>query len=151
MNLMIVKRLVSTVLLVQLAACYAYVPAQPGGPARAAEVQVRLSQPAPFDVRDLTIQNVTRLDGEVIAWDPDVLRLSATALTSAAGQQFPGAAQTVMISRADISGLEVKRVSRFRTALAVGGVLLAAALASVIISEGEVFGDGRGGNGGNKQ
>jgi hypothetical protein len=126
------------------ASCFAYRAAEPGAVEPGQTVRVTLT---PSGTQELTQQvgpRVESLDGRVIATRDSTLAVSVTQLTRArAGEEFwPG--DSVMVPVRGVSGVEVRRLDRKRSALAVGGTLAAIFVLRRVVREAGLFGGGAG-------
>ncbi len=130
-----------------LGACYTYVPAEVGAPTRGTTVRTRLEGEPTYEVGDRRIHDIAAVEGEVIAWEPDTLALSAAEVLGVGGESFAGQGYTVRLPLAQISGLTIKRLDKARTILLALGTALAAVLAQQALSNGFGSGDGPGGGG----
>jgi hypothetical protein len=107
------------------AACYQYVPSELGRPAPGATVRTEVQGNPTFEVGDRIVRDVTRVDGEVIRWEPDTLALSALELRSF-DRDYPGGGYTVRLGMADVVSVSLKRFDGRRTALlALAGAAVA--------------------------
>lgn len=105
-----------------VAGCYHYVPADPSEPRTGTPVRVHLEPPGSFELPGLTAHDVQRVDGEMITRNPSGLFLSATWLDAAGGRGFDGIGWTVRVDERSIRSFEARRVSWWRTGLAVVGL-----------------------------
>jgi hypothetical protein len=126
------------------AGCFAYRAAEPAAVEPGQTVRVTLT---PSGTQELTQQvgpRVESLDGRVIATRDSALAVSVTQLTRArAGEEFwPG--DSVMVPVRGVSGVEVRRLDRKRSALAVGGTLAAIFVLRRVVREAGLFGGGAG-------
>ncbi|HEX7118096.1 MAG TPA: hypothetical protein VF212_04875 [Longimicrobiales bacterium] len=143
-------RLVSCVLIVSVLStgCFAYAPVPAGVPDRRDRVRIHLSEPTSFTVGPATYHMIGEVEGEVIRWTEDQLALSATWLTSVAGQEFGGNMHTILVPRDRISLVEKRRLSPWRTAAIFGAGAFLSAAVSWAIPGIWSSGDGSGGSGG---
>lgn len=101
-----------------LTACYQYVPAELGSPPRGSIVRAEVQGSPMFQVGDRTVREVTRVDGEVIRWEPDTLALSALELRSV-DRDYAGSGYTVRLAMADVVSVSLRRLDKPRTTLLV--------------------------------
>lgn len=132
----------TALLLMALLGCYSYV--ETGLPTleRGDRVRVYLSEPATFDVGELTANNIVRMDAEVVRWDEEELVLSAWWLTAAAGREFNGNGRTVYVPRGQLDAIERRSVNGLQTGLLVAGSVAG------LVALGAAVGGGIGGGGG---
>jgi hypothetical protein len=118
--------------------CFAYAPLNGANPlpAQGSSVRAHLSEPGAFSLSDVTANNVIRVDGEVVQWDPDQLVLSAWWMRSRSGLEHKGVGETVLIPRSDIATLEHKQIAPGRT------VAFVAAVVGFVLLIGSQFGGG---------
>ena len=125
-----------------LTACLGYAPLGPTTPARGAEIAANVS---PLDVRigEITVHDVTLAQGRVTYADADSLVIAGTRFVSAAGTEYASLGSTVTIPRSQIGDLKQRRVSAWKTALALGAG--GAAIVAIIVSVGPLAGSSSGG------
>ena len=109
------------------AGCYHYVPVT-GGYDQIKQGQVvraGLVEEESFTLSDLTVHNITGIDGEFVRADPSDLILSALWLDSSLRDVgFPGDGWSVRIPISNVARFEIKRLDRWRTAGLVAAILL---------------------------
>ncbi|OLC07623.1 MAG: hypothetical protein AUH42_03250 [Gemmatimonadetes bacterium 13_1_40CM_70_11] len=120
--------------------CYSYTSLGSDAPPARADVIARLAAPTDIPLEDVTVHEVTLLDGHVIAADGDSLVLALTRFTATSGVTYAGFGARVAIPRVRVADLQLRRVSAARTALLIGGG--AAALVGIVASVGPLFGGG---------
>lgn len=130
-----------------LSACYHYVPAEGLGFPQGTQVRARLGTLASFELAQLTVNNVDRVDGEWVRAEDGELVLSATWLEAPTGIGFPGNGWTVRIPVRDVARLEVRRLSWWRTGAVLGGLAVGTWLGFEALGFG-TSGSGGGGGGG---
>lgn len=128
--------------LLTLGACFSYVPAAPGMLRQGQGVNVFLSAPQDVKLREVTANNVVRVQGEVIEADTQQLAVSASLLVSSSGYEQLGEGATVVIPRASVQQLTARRVSVVRSIGLAGSALVLAALARGSITGGSRDGGG---------
>jgi hypothetical protein len=112
-------------LLFVAAGCFQYVPPGNITPTRATPIRLYLEQPSSFELTNLIVTNVIRVDGELVRRDGGDVILSATWLDTPGGVGFDGEGWTLRIPESNISVFELKRMSWWRTgAVLLGGGLL---------------------------
>jgi hypothetical protein len=122
--------------------CFAYRAAEPAA-AQAGQI-VRLTL-TPAGSQELTRQvgpRVESLDGRVLAARDTALAVSVTQLTRArAGEEFwPG--DSVVVPVRSVGSLQVRQLDRKRSALAVGGTVVAIFVMRRVVQEAGIFGGG---------
>jgi len=131
--------------LVWSAACYHYVPVEGvvvyprGTPLRA-----QLDTLSSFELSAVTVHNVDQVEGELVARDPRQLVLSATWLQAATGNGFDGGGWTVYLPSGNVTGLQRKELSLWRSAVVVGGIVAGTWLGWNAIGLGPNSGEGGG-------
>ncbi len=109
--------------------CFAYATVADCAPFPEQGVRIRAHLSAPDRVRltNITAENVVRVDGDVIEWERQQLRVSAFWLRSSGGIEHRGVGESVTIERSRIVSLEKKTVSVARTG-AFAGLIVALGL-----------------------
>lgn len=129
-----------------LSGCHTFQAAEPGVPTRGTVVRTYLEPAVPVSIGEVAVQQTVSVSGEVVAWEPDYLVLSAGTLVSASGLDYFGGGQTVRLPRSVIDRLEARSLSTWRTAALTGAVIAGAVFLGIIAQEG--FGGEGGENGG---
>ena len=133
------------VLLVATAGCFQYVPEGDVAPTRGSPIRVHLERPASFELTQFTVNNVTRVDGEMVRREAGDVILSATWLDAVSGVGFAGEGRTLRIPESNLTALELKKISWWRTGAAVLGGALVTVLGFDLVGTGT---EGSGGGGG---
>ena len=133
---------VALLVCVLLTACLSYRPLGNVTPARGAEVVATM---APLDARvgEITVHRVTNVQGRVAFADADSLVIAGTRFTSDAGTAYQSIGDLVTIPRTQLLELKQKRVSGWKTAIALGAS--GAAVAAILAGVGPLSGFGSGG------
>jgi hypothetical protein len=126
-----------------LSGCYSYTRVDTVAPPRNAEVVATLSMPVDVRVHEVTVHEVTFVEGRVAYADADSLVLSGRRFLSAGGTEYASLGSPVTILRSSIGELRHKRVSAWKTALALGAG--GGAIAAIVASVGPLAGTGSGG------
>jgi len=129
-------------LLLGAGGCFSYVSESELTPTRGTPIRVHLERPASFELTRLTVNNVIIVSGELIRRDAGDVLLSATWLDTDVGSGFDGESWTLRIPDTNVSALEVKKFSWWRTGIAVLGT------AAITFSGFDALGGGGGGDGG---
>jgi hypothetical protein len=129
-----------------LPACHHYVPADATALSQGAPIRVHLSPPASFELPAITVHNIGSLDAELVRTENGEIVVSALWLDAVTGQGYSGQNWTLSVPRAGVSVVEVRRVSRWRTAAVFVGGFLATYLGFDALRGGES--GGRAGGGG---
>src|SRR2546427_10543162 len=120
------------VFLIPVSACLSYRPLGDVTPVRGAEVVATV---APLDARigEITVHRVTNVQGRVAFADADSLVIAGRRFTSDAGTAYQSIGDLVTIPRTQLLELKQKKVSGWKTAIALGasGAAVAAILAVV--------------------
>jgi len=129
-------------------ACYSYMPID--GPAVVgSEVRARLTRETALDQSELTGVLTQNYQGRVMAITSDSIRLSIVSGRAIGPTQTQTARRIVGLPMTGVQGLEERKLSGARTALAVAGAgaVVAAVVGGVLVGGGDSGGDG--GNGDN--
>ncbi len=137
------RRVILPGLAVVLSACVTYARVEGPVPLRNAEVVVTPKTPVDVLLGEITVHDVTRMEGRVAYADGDSVVLAARRFVTAVGTDYPSAGSPVTIVQDQIATLRRKRVSGWRTGLALGAS--GAALAAIVTSVGSLAGSGGGG------
>jgi len=144
-----IRVLLASALLASATGCYHYVPAPTLAQRQGTPLRANLERLSSFELAQITVNNVNRVDGEMVRVDAGDLILSATWLQAATGNGFPGNGWTVRIPERNIVGVELKRFSWWRTGVLVGGFVAGTWLGFEALGVGP-FGEGGGGTGGSQ-
>jgi hypothetical protein len=106
-----------------LSGCYHYVPTTASVARQGAPVRAHLASISDFELAQITVNNIDQVDGEMIRVDAGQLFLSATWLEAITGNGYAGNGWTVQIPEANMTGLEQKRVSVWRTGVVIAGLI----------------------------
>ena len=120
-------------LVVVLSGCFSYARTETDALPASTEVVVTLSAPLDVRIEEITVHGVTLLEGRVAYADADSVVLSGTRFHTETGMDYPSFGSPVTLPRSAIEALKRKRVSGWKTALALsaGGAAIAAIVASV--------------------
>ncbi len=140
--------LLLTALLFATEGCFSYVADSELTPTRGTPIRVYLERPASFELTRVTVNNVTIVSGELVRRDAGDVVLSATWLDTDLGGGFDGEGWTLQIPETNVSALEVKQFSWWRTGIAVLGVAAATFFGFDSLGSGSSGGSGGGGGGG---
>jgi len=122
--------------------CFSFVQESELAPTRGSPIRVHLERPASFELTRITVNDVTTVNGELVRRADGEVVLSATWLDTVFGDGFDGEGWTLRIPETNVSALEVKQFSWWRT----GAVLLAGGIATFFGFD--ALGTGSGGSGG---
>jgi hypothetical protein len=122
--------------------CFEYVPEGSVEPARGTTLRLHLENPTSFDLTQFTVNNIIIVNGELVRREAGDVIVSAKWLDAAIGDGFDGENWTLRIPETNVSAVEVKRLSWWRTGAAVLGI------AAVTIFGFDAFGTGTEGSGG---
>lgn len=136
------------VLILAVSGCYHYVPEAGRTLAQGTPVRIRLEHPRSFELPSLTAHNIQVVTAEMVEGQDGEVVVSTTWLDAATGEGFPGENWTFRIPRENIAALEVRTLSRWRTA-AVFVMGFLATYAGWDALRGSDAGGGEPGNGGN--
>jgi hypothetical protein len=123
----ILKYLPMLALILLAEGCFQYVPVGGTPLDRGSLIRLRLERPASFELTQVTVNDVSIVNGEWVASDAGDMLLSATWLESFNGIGYDGENLTLRIPEANVSTLEAKRFSWWRT----GAVLLGGAIGAI--------------------
>lgn len=144
----IVRRLVLLApFLAAASGCYHYVPAGASTPPQGTPVRLHMERPESFELPAITVHNIGELEAEMVREDLGELVVSALWLRAVTGQGYPGGGWTLRIDQGKISRVEVRSLSRWRTAAVFIGAVAATWLGFDAL-QGSNSGDGGGGGGG---
>lgn len=105
-------------------ACYHYVPVPEGAVyPRGTPLRAQLDTLSSFELSAVTVNNIDQVEGELVTQDPRQLVLSASWLEAVTGNGFDGGGWTVYLPSGNVTGLERKRISLWRSAVVVGGIV----------------------------
>ncbi len=130
-----------------LAGCYHYVPTERYAQPRGTAVRASLDSLASFELSAVTVNNIERVDGEMVRLDQGDMVLSASWLHSIIGNGFDGGGWTVRIPESNLMSLQLKKVSLWRTGVVIGGLVLATWVGFDQLGGGTQAGGGGGGTG----
>jgi len=105
-----------------VAGCYHYVPAVATTSPQGTPLRAYLDTLSSFELAQITVNNIDQVEGEMVRADARELILSATWLQAITGNGYPGNGWTVTIPEANVTALEQRRLSWWRTAIVVGGI-----------------------------
>ena len=132
-------------LLLAAEGCFQYVPEGDVAPTRGSPIRVHLERPTSFELTQFTVNNVIRVDGEMVRREAGDVILSATWLDAVTGVGFAGEGRTLRIPETTVTALELKKISWWRTGAAVLGGALVTILGFDLLGTGT---EGSGGGGG---
>jgi hypothetical protein len=115
-------------------------------PDQGKEVRAYLDVPGQFELQEITVNNVVRVDGEVIEFDDGQLWLSGFWFVSASGLEHKGVGETVAMNLNSLGSLERKRFSIAKSV----GLAGAFALISILLQTSGSLGGGSEGGGPDK-
>ena len=130
-----------------LAGCYHYVPTVATAAPQGTPVRAHLNSIAAFELAQVTINNVDRVEGEMVRVDAGDLILSATWLQAITGNGYPGNGWTVRIPENNVSAVEERRLSWWRTGIVIAGAVVGTWLGFEALGVGPTSGTGGGGTG----
>lgn len=127
--------------------CFSFVQESELAPTRGSPIRVHLERPASFELTRVTVNDVTTVNGELVSRADGEVVLSATWLDTVFGDGYDGEGWTLRIPETNVSALEVKQFSWWRT----GAVLFAGGFATFFgfdaLGTGSGGSDGGGGGG----
>ena len=130
-------------LITGLSGCFGYRQLGTAAPARGLEIAASVSAPLEVRIGDITVHDVTFAQGRVAYADGDSLVISGTRFVSAAGMEYASLGSLLTIPRGRVLELRERRVSTWKTALALGAG--GAAIAAIVMSVGPLSGSSGGG------
>ena len=145
-------RLVCLLLTLPLAAgCYHYVPTTTtAGHPQGTPLRAHLSTMSSFELSQITVNNIDRVEGELVRLDQGDVILSATWLQAVTGNGYPGNGWTVRIPEVNVTGVEKREISWWRTGVVMGAIAVGTWLGFEALGVGP-FGTEGGGGGGVQQ
>lgn len=114
-------------------------------PTRGNPIRLHLERPSSFELTQFTVNDVIRVDGEMVRREAGDVILSATWLDASTGVGFDGEGSTLRVPETNIAGLELKRVSWLQTGVVMLGGALVTILGFDVLGTGS---EGSGGGGG---
>ena len=96
-------------LLLAAEGCFQYVPEGDVAPTRGSPIRVHLERPTSFELTQFTVNNVIRVDGEMVRREAGDVILSATWLDAVTGVGFAGEGWTLRIPETTVTALELKK------------------------------------------
>jgi hypothetical protein len=130
-----------------LAGCYHYVPAVAATAPQGTPLRAHLNTLSNFELAQITVNNIDRVEGEMVRADAGELILSATWLQAITGNGYPGDGWTVRIPQSAVTAVEERRLSWWRTGIVIAGGVVATWLGFEALGLGPTFGGGQGGTG----
>lgn len=119
----IAPALLLATLLAGAGGCYHYVPTGPTVPPQGTPVRLHMERPESFELTSITAHNIGEMDAEMVREDDGELVVSALWLRAVTGQEYPGGGWTLRVEESRVARLEVRELSRWRTALVfIGGI-----------------------------
>ena len=103
-----------------LGGCYNYVPVNGDPPPSGKEVRAYLRPARSFGVGEITVQDVTRVEGIMYISAADTIAVWSNWFYTAMGTRFFGSNAVVYIPRAEIPQFEVRKLHPVRTVAALG-------------------------------
>jgi hypothetical protein len=116
------------VALAPAAGCRTYRPLEPAAIRQGTALRLTTARPVPVGLREVTIEQARRVDGEAILVRNDTLLLSAFWVEREGGVGTPGEGWTVGVPLAAVSTLTERRVSWLRSAILGAAVVVGSAL-----------------------
>src|SRR5688500_12509666 len=113
-----VSRLAWPVVALTSGACYGYVPSAAPAPKPGSEVRVQMAAPADFQAGDLTIHDVSAIEGNVYQATGDSLALWSQRIHSRMGRYEAGGA-VLYIPRSATRTLEERKLNAAKTGVGV--------------------------------
>src|SRR5688572_25954638 len=102
--------------------CYHYVPAVATAAPQGTQLRAQLNTMAAFELSQITVNNIDRVEGEMVRVDAGDLVLSATWLQAVTGNGYAGNGWTVRIPEGNVAGLQRRTFSWWRSAVVIGAI-----------------------------
>jgi len=119
-------------LLVVLSGCYTYTTLPPSGPRIGEQVRVRISGAEAERLESVVGVRNRAVEGELVGQDDSSLALALPLPgASAEGTLSQQAQQRIVIPRAEVQGVEVRRLDKLRTSILIGSAVVAVAALAV--------------------
>jgi hypothetical protein len=131
-----------SVLLVLVGACYHFVAVNGTVPADGAAVQVELTAARDVMLQDVTVHNITAVQGRLLAATADSVAVAVTRLWGLEGRTYEATGIGVSLPREGIAAVREQRLSPARSGLAVAAG--SAAVVAMILSVRALLGSGGG-------
>jgi hypothetical protein len=141
------QRLLVLATLTVAAGCYHYVPAVSTASPQGTPVRVSLDTLSAFELSQITVNNIQRVEGEVVRVDASELILSASWLVAITENGYPGNGWTVHIPESNVTTFEQRKLSWWRTGVVVAGAVVGTWLGFDALGIGPSFGGGGSGTG----
>jgi hypothetical protein len=126
-----------------LSGCFGYRQLRTATPARGVEIATSVTAPLEVRIGDITVHDVTFAQGRVAYADGDSIVISGTRFVSVGGMEYGSLGSRLTIPRGEVLELRERRVSTWKTALALGAG--GAAIAAIVASVGPLSGSSSGG------
>jgi hypothetical protein len=139
-----VRRLLVFLLVVQTG-CYSYRNATGLSLGQGTAVRAYLNTPTDFRLTDISVNNTTVVDGEIVRQATDTLIISVFSLRSQTGFSVPAVGETLKIPTERIAQVDRKRLDPVRTGLLAGAAAAASVLLFAVLDVGGFGGGGGGG------
>lgn len=130
-----------------LAGCYHYVPTAATTAPQGTPLRAHLGEMAAFELPQMTVNNIDQVEGEMVRVDSGELILSASWLQAVTGNGYPGNGWTVRIPQSNVTAVEERRLSWWRTGIIVAGAVVGTWLGFDALGVGPTSGTGGGGTG----
>ena len=108
--------------LTMMVGCYHYVPAATLVHPQGTALRAYLDTLSAFELREVTVNNIDRVEGEFVLADAGGLILSATWQQAITGYGLVGNGWTVRIPESNVTAVQLKQISWWRTGVVVGGL-----------------------------
>jgi len=132
------------------AGCYHYVPVQMVAHPQGTPLRASLGTMSAFELYAITVNNIDQVEGELVRLDGADMVLSATWLHAVTGNGYAGNGWTVRIPQANVTAVEEKRFSWWRSGVVIGAVVAGTTLGFEALGV-NVYGGLSGGGGGTQK
>jgi hypothetical protein len=110
-------------------------------------LRARLATMSSFELAAITVNNIDQVEGEMVRFDGSDVVLSATWLRAVTGNGYIGNGWTVRIPQANVTSVEQKRFSWWRSGIVIGALVAGTTLGFEALGV-NIYGGVVGGGGG---
>jgi hypothetical protein len=128
------------------AGCYHYVPVSVMLP-QGTPMRLHLNTLSSFELNAITVNNINQVEGEMVRVDGTDVVLSATWLEAITNNGYAGNGWTVRIPESNVTAVEQKRFSWWRSGVVMGALVVGTTLGFDALGV-NIYSNGGGGTGG---
>ena len=143
------KVAVSVIGVAVVGGCFVYVPVETGVPERGTEVRLQLMPSQEYDLGDMRIRDVTRVEGVMFGDDPDTVAIWSKWMYTAGGNRYWSENQVLYFTSDDLRSLQKRVWHPAKTIVAVGvGTAVGLGMMRIALEVTDPDGDKGGAGGG---